>query len=153
WVPPGSPANWPGNTESPVVDLDKGIWSFSLWVVDDLGAISKPDTIKITVGSVVDPVVQQCADKVISTEPAAVRQCVCADDDMCSMAVTADKCDQSCWDLMKCVAAACPKFVMTMDVACLTMNCSAFLAGVNGATPAAPCFAMCPNDCMQSAVP
>lgn len=151
WVPPGESPDWPDDVVSPQVELDKGIWAFTLWVTDDGGAISTPDTVKIIIGDVVDPVVQECADKVITTEPEACRRCVCGQSEMCRAAVTLDKCDQTCWDLINCVAASCPDFATMaakMDYSCLTANCSAFLGGVTAATPAGACYRACPNDCM-----
>jgi hypothetical protein len=153
FVPPGAPANWPGTAAQPQVALGEGIWSFSLWVTDNEGAISKPDTIKITVGKVVDPAITMCAANVLSSEPAACSMCLCSQGDMCRMAVTSDKCDQSCWNLINCVAANCPNFaamaaMMPPDYSCLTGNCSAFLSGSTGATPVTPCFNMCTKDCM-----
>ena len=155
WVPDGESPDWPDDVVAPSVELGQGIWAFTLWVIDNGGAISTPDTLRITVGSVVDPVVQQCSDHVLSTEPEACRQCVCAQSDMCRTSVTSDVCDQTCWDLINCVASNCPDFVAMagkMDYSCLTANCSAFLAGVTAATPAGACFRACPTDCMPGAV-
>jgi hypothetical protein len=150
WVPAGSPVDWPDDIAMPEVTLDMGIWSFTLWVTDDRGAISTSDTVKITIGSVVDPVVQQCADNVVKTEPEACRLCVCGQSEMCRTVVTSDVCDQTCWDLINCVASHCPDFVAMaamMDYSCLTMNCMPYLAGAAPASPAGACFRACPNDC------
>src|SRR5262245_2713669 len=38
WVPAGAAADWPADVVAPKVDLDMGIWAFSLWVVDNDGA-------------------------------------------------------------------------------------------------------------------
>jgi len=157
YAPAGAAPNWPGTAARTEVQLGEGIWSFSLWVTDDQGAISKPDTIKITVGMVVDPAVTMCAANVLSTEPAACAQCLCSQTgtqgDMCRGAVTVDKCDQKCWDLVNCVAAMCPNFqamaaMMPPDYSCLTTNCMAYLSGSTGATPVAPCFNACTMPCM-----
>jgi hypothetical protein len=126
FTPPGEAATWPGEGMQRQVELGEGIWWFSLWVIDNDGAVSQPDAIKITIGAVVDPVVQQCADHVVSTE--------------------------TCWNLVNCVAANCPDFAAMaakMDYSCLTANCSAYTGGSGGATPVAPCFNACPNDCMH----
>jgi hypothetical protein len=150
WVPPGAPPNWPGDVKQPQVSLDQGIWFFTLWVIDDSGEISNPDTIKITVGAVVDPAVQQCADQVVSTEPEACRQCICKQSDMCRAAVTADKCDATCWNLINCIAGNCPDFnamAAKMDYSCLTAHCSAYTSGGTAATPVGPCFTACLNEC------
>jgi hypothetical protein len=147
FVPPGAPPNWPGTAAQPQVELGQGTWSFSLWVTDNQGAVSQPDTITITVG--VDPV-KQCADNVVSTEPAACSQCLCSQSDTCRAAVTADKCDQTCWNLVNCIAANCPDFqamAAKMDYSCVTANCAAYVGGSTGATPVAPCFNACTNQC------
>jgi hypothetical protein len=154
WVPPGAPPNWPGDTAKPQVSLSEGIWSFTLWVVDNGGAISNPDTIQITVGNVVDPAVQQCADTVIASEPEACKQCVCMQGDKCRAAVMASACDQTCWNLVNCVAAHCPDFTAMAakgDYSCLTSSCSAYVGGSTGATPVAPCFNPCTTECMGGA--
>ena len=136
------------------LELGQGTWSFSLWVTDNQGAVSQPDTITITVG--VDPI-KQCADNVLSTEPAACSQCLCSQSgtqgDMCRAAVTVDKCDQTCWNLVNCIAAMCPDFQamaakMPPDYSCVTANCAAYIGGSTGATPVAPCFNACTNECM-----
>ena len=146
WVPEGEPIDWPDDVKSPTVELGQGIWEFSLWALDEDGATGVPDSIKVTIGNVVDPVVQKCADSVVSSEPEACRVCMCGQSEKCRADVTA--CDQTCWDLINCVTVHCPDFVTTMDVMCLTMNCSAFLAGAMAASPAGACFRACPNDCM-----
>jgi hypothetical protein len=154
WVPPGAPPNWPGNTVSPQVELGEGIWSFTLWVVDNEGATSEPSTITITIGMVTSPAVQQCADAVVSTESESCRTCVCMQSDMCRTAVVASACDQTCWNLVNCVAAHCPDFTAMAakgDYSCLTASCSAYTSGSTGATPVAPCFSACPSECAAGA--
>lgn len=151
WIPPGAPLNWPGDMAKPQVSLGEGIWSFTLWVVDNGGAISNPDSIQITVGNVVDPAVQQCADTVVASEPEACKQCVCMQGDKCRAAVMASACDQTCWNLVNCVAAHCPDFMAMSakgDYSCLTSSCSAYVGGSTGATPVAPCFNPCMKECM-----
>ncbi len=150
WVPPGAPPNWPGDAERPQVSLGEGIWSFELWVVDSQGAISAPSTITVTIGMVTNPAVQQCADAVVDTEPASCRQCVCTQSDMCRAAVIMTACDQTCWNLVNCVAAKCPDFTAMaakMDYSCLTASCSAYVSGSTAATPVAPCFNACTSEC------
>jgi hypothetical protein len=150
WVPPGAPPNWPGDAERPQVSLGEGIWSFVLWVVDSQGAISAPSTIAVTIGMVTNPAVQQCADAVVDTESASCRQCVCMQSDMCRAAVVMTACDQTCWNLVNCVAAKCPDFTAMaakMDYSCLTSSCSAYVSGSTAATPVAPCFNPCTSEC------
>jgi hypothetical protein len=150
WIPPGAPLNWPGDEVQPQVKLGKGSWSFDLWVTDNLGAISNPDTITITIGNVVSPEIQQCADAVVSTEPESCRQCICQQSAKCRAAVVATACDQTCWDLVNCIAARCPDFTAMaakMDYSCVTNNCSAYLSGSMGAMPVGPCFTPCASEC------
>ena len=152
-VPPGAAPNWPGDAEQPQVSLGEGIWSFVLWVVDSQGATSEPSTITVTVGMVTNPVVQQCADAVVQTEPPSCRQCLCMQSAMCQTAVVATACDQTCWNLVNCVAAHCPDFAamaMKMDYSCLTANCAAYVAGSTAAQPVAPCFNACTSECTST---
>jgi hypothetical protein len=154
WIPPDAAPDWPGTTVQPQIELGQGIWYFTLWVTDNLGAVSNPDTIKISIGNVVDPVVQQCADAVVSTEPEACRQCLCKQSDMCRTAVVATACDTTCWNLVNCIAANCPNFAMmaaTGDYSCVTTNCAAYTGGSSGATPVAPCFNACTSQCAGAA--
>src|SRR5262245_26271491 len=39
----------PENVAEPTFTLDEGVWVFTLWVTDDDGAISAPDSVTITV--------------------------------------------------------------------------------------------------------
>jgi hypothetical protein len=48
--PEGAPDTWPDDRREPRVSLGLGMWTFSLWVTDDRGAISEPDTINVVVG-------------------------------------------------------------------------------------------------------
>jgi hypothetical protein len=151
-VPMGAAPNWPDDVAQPQVMLGEGAWTFSLWVIDNHDLLSDVSSISITVGKAVTPEVQACADKVVSTEPEACRTCLCSQGAMCQAAVTADKCDQTCWDLINCVAAHCPDFAamamkMPPDYSCLTANCMAYVGGASGATPATPCFVACPQEC------
>lgn len=50
-VPAGQPPEWPGDEVMPTVDLGPGSWTFTLWVRDDRGAWSVPDTIRVVIGS------------------------------------------------------------------------------------------------------
>jgi hypothetical protein len=142
----------PSNVAQPPVTLGEGAWTFSLWVTDNHDLISDVATISITVGNAVPPEVQACADNVVPTEPEACRNCLCSQGAMCQAAVTSDKCDQTCWDLINCVASHCPDFAamamkMPPDYSCLTANCMAYVGGATGAMPATPCFVACPQEC------
>jgi hypothetical protein len=115
--------------------------------------LSDVSSISITVGSnAVPPEVKACADKVVSTEPEACRTCVCNQGAMCQGAVTSDKCDQTCWDLINCVANNCPDFAamamkMPPDYSCLVAHCMPYIGGGTAAMAATPCFVACPDDC------
>lgn len=49
-VPEGAEPSWPDDVEQPQVTLEEGSYAFSLWVIDDRGLVSAPDTIRIEVG-------------------------------------------------------------------------------------------------------
>jgi hypothetical protein len=49
--PEGEEPDWPADVAVPRVLLGEGAWAFSLWVTDDQGAISDPDTINLFVGA------------------------------------------------------------------------------------------------------
>jgi hypothetical protein len=50
-VPQGDELGWPEDVAQPRVELSEGAWAFSLWVTDNQGAVSDPDTIKLIVGN------------------------------------------------------------------------------------------------------
>ena len=94
--PDDTDADWPEDEARPTVTLGEGIWSFSLWVTDDKGGVSDPDTIDLMVGDVVDigPPPVMCNDAVCKpnvtlpgmTEP-AVACCDMDNDGACGVAV------------------------------------------------------------------
>ena len=49
-APDADPSGWPADVAAPTVQLGQGTWTFTLWVVDDRGAWSSPDSIRFTVG-------------------------------------------------------------------------------------------------------
>lgn len=49
-IPDGEDASWPEDVAQPHVTLTKGNWSFALWVTDNKGAVSDPDTIELIIG-------------------------------------------------------------------------------------------------------
>ena len=145
-------ADWPEDVERPKVELGEGAWSFSLWVTDDDGAISNPDTITILVGEAASgggPEVAACVADVLSTVPEACSTCLCGIES-CRATVVESACNADCWGLIQCIGAMCPDFASMaamMDFSCVTTNCSAFLAGATAATPAGMCIRMCPAEC------
>jgi hypothetical protein len=48
--PAGEDPGWPSDVAAPTVQLGEGTWTFSLWVVDNRGAWSSPDSIRFTIG-------------------------------------------------------------------------------------------------------
>jgi len=49
-VPEGQSVNWPDDTATVNVQLPEGIWTFGLWVTDDLGVTGVPDYVTVIVG-------------------------------------------------------------------------------------------------------
>jgi hypothetical protein len=149
-LPAGESADWPADVEKPEVMLPEGVWTFSLWVIDDAGAVSKPAVVKITVGDpdpLADPQVAACANAVLPRVPAACKACICKIDDDCRMNVVESMCNEKCWALIDCTATKCPEFTQNMDLGCLVENCLEFLgAGVSAMTTGG-CVIPCANVC------
>src|SRR5262245_19655028 len=91
-VPPGQPADWPDDVESPIVELNEGDYVFTLWVEDDRHVQSAPSTLKVTVRTPLDPAVQMCVDNVYMTVAPACKTCMCKIDDTCRMNSSAAVC-------------------------------------------------------------
>jgi hypothetical protein len=49
-VPDGEANDWPEDVERPELTLDAGSYVFTLWVIDNKGLVSAPDTLKVVVG-------------------------------------------------------------------------------------------------------
>jgi hypothetical protein len=142
-VPAGAAADWPADEQQPQVQLGEGVWTFTLWVVDDQGSVSDPDTIRITVGSSA-AAATECVATVLPSVAMGCKQCVCEQSDTCRQAADQSMCGQDCWGLVFCIRDMCP----TRETACITGNCSAFLAnGRAGATPIGPCVIACTDAC------
>jgi hypothetical protein len=157
--PADVPANWPDDVLNPTVVLDRGSYVFTLWVIDDKGAVSEPDTVTISIGS--DPIAE-CMAGVIPALAAPCATCLCGIEmPDCRARVVETACDASCWALIQCIGANCPDFAtmaMAGDFSCLTTNClmqyQASQAGATpmGATPAGECARMCPTECASGAM-
>jgi hypothetical protein len=139
----------PSNVARPKVLLPMGTHTFTLWVTDNDGAVSVPDTITIKVGG--DPM-QECLDGAAPELDDTCKQCLCGQEgatgDSCRMAVPG--CSGDCWGLIGCIGAMCPTFTMDMDVTCVATNCGAFLGGQTGAMAAGMCIMPCVAECTPS---
>jgi hypothetical protein len=146
-VPEGETPTWPEDAERPTVALPQGVWTFALWVEDDRGAVSLPDTVKITVGDpnpLADPEVAACAEGIAVETSDDCKACVCAAGDACRTSIAA--CDEVCWNLIGCVAANCPDFdamASRGDYSCLVEHCMEFAGGGVAAMAAGPCVTGC----------
>jgi hypothetical protein len=143
----GEEPTWPEDSEQPSVVLPPGVWTFALWVEDDKGAVSLPDTVKVTVGNpdpLADPEVAACVQQVTAEASDSCKACVCSVSDACRDSVIV--CDQVCWNLITCVDANCPDFdamAADGDFSCLLQYCAEFGAGGVAAMAAAPCVTGC----------
>jgi hypothetical protein len=136
----------PPNKPKPEITLDKGTYTFLLWVTDDSGAISRPDAVTIKIGG--DPV-EECVAGAFETLDDPCRQCLCMQSEACQMAIP--NCNGDCWGLIGCIAANCPNFSETMDIACVGTNCGQFVAGgQSGAMAAGSCVMPCATECTPS---
>ncbi|HMI92678.1 MAG TPA: hypothetical protein VK509_14985 [Polyangiales bacterium] len=136
----------PRNVAKPKLELGRGTYHFTLWVRDDDGALSKPDTVTVKIGG--DPV-QECIAGAFDGLDDGCRQCLCDQDEACQMAVP--NCSGDCWGLIGCIAGLCPTFTMDMDTACVIANCARFVAGgQSGAMAAGACVQPCATECTAS---
>jgi hypothetical protein len=170
FVPDGEESDWPENTARPTVTLDERRWSFTLWVVDNEGAVSNPSTITLVVGEPPDPmmggdedagsvpvepvdpaVVAECVGTVFDGVADPCKECICSLDDGCRTAVAETECNEACWALISCVGRNCPDYAemaAANDFSCLVANCMPELtAGQTGAAAAGACARMCPDAC------
>lgn len=145
----------PKPVAQPKVTLGEGTWRFVLWVTDNKGKISNPDTVEFVVGkppATSDPKVAECVGKVLPSVPMACSTCLCAIDDKCRTAVEEPACGEDCWGLIQCIGAKCPDFAamaMMGDYSCVTGNCMSFVAGgSSGAMGATPCLMKCTDSCV-----
>jgi hypothetical protein len=146
-VGPDQAADWPADEQQPKVELGEGMWTFTLWVIDDQGAVSDPDTVRITVGSSAGAA-RECVPTVLPSVGASCKQCLCEQSDACRQAANQSMCGDDCWSLVRCIRDNCPNFAMTMDTACVTTNCAPFIAnGRTGAAAIGGCVTSCADAC------
>jgi hypothetical protein len=140
----------PDDVAKPKVKVGEGTWRFVLFVTDNKGKRSQPDTVAFTVGAppaTSDPKVAACVANVIPSVPTPCATCVCALDDTCRMNVQKDVCDADCWGLIQCIGQKCPTFSMDMDTSCVITNCMDVLGGSTGAMAAGSCVVKCLDSC------
>jgi hypothetical protein len=148
WVPPGESSDWPADEAMTTVMLGEGVYTFVLWVTDNKGAVSQPDTLKVTITPPIDPQVQACVDTAYPNAPRNCVVCVCGESDMCRAAANASVCGADCWGLLNCISTKCPNYMPGGDTSCLGTNCSSFLSGASGATMIGGCIIpMCSTQC------
>jgi hypothetical protein len=138
----------PADVEQPVVMLGMGTFKFVLWVTDDDGVVSEPDSVSVTVGGgsgADDPAVLECAANVFDMVTDPCKKCICLSAD-CRPKVIESACDESCWELIQCIATMCPNYA-NGDTACVGTMCSAFLGGITGAMGAGSCVVPCADMC------
>ena len=148
WVPPGESPDWPADQEMVTVTLGEGEYSFVLWVIDNQGAVSMSDTIKVTISPPIDPQVKACVDTAYPNAPHNCVVCVCGQSDTCRAAASEMVCGADCWGLLNCISTKCPTYMPGGDTACLVTNCSSFLSGGTGASMIGGCIVpMCSTQC------
>jgi hypothetical protein len=147
WVPDGAPKDWPNDELNPVVTLGEGQYSFVLWVIDELGAVSDPSTLTVTVATPLEPAVQACVVDVVDTVPMQCKVCVCGVSDMCRAAAVETMCNADCWGLIRCIGSMCPGFMPGGDNSCVLAECAEYLAGAAASGMVAPCLPTCLDSC------
>jgi hypothetical protein len=150
WIPSGEEPGWPEDVEQPTVMLDQGVWSFTLWVIDNRGRISDPSTVTITVSPPLAPEVKACVDTVLPSVNRSCATCVCGVSNACRSAANMSMCGASCWGLLNCIATKCPDYTKNPnDTTCLTANCLMYLSdGATGAMAIGSCITgSCSSDC------
>ncbi|MET0388983.1 MAG: hypothetical protein ABW321_23620 [Polyangiales bacterium] len=134
----------PDDTERPTIDLDEGVWVFTLFVIDDAGGVSLPTTVTIMVGDAVPPEVAECVAAALDTIADDCRTCVCGQSDMCRTAIAA--CDQGCWDLYTCVENQCGELSADQEAQanCVRSSCAELLGSAAAYQPLVPCVSQDP---------
>jgi hypothetical protein len=151
WVPEGEDPAWPADEARPEVMLDEGVYSFTLWVVDDGGKVSDPSTVTITISRPLDPAVQSCVESVVPSVVRSCKVCVCGVSEQCRAAANQSVCDANCWGLLGCVAEMCPEYVPGGDTGCLASRCTMFLTAGAAAAMLGPCITdNCTAECPPS---
>ena len=146
-VPEGEEPTWPEDVVRPQVTLDQGDYVFTLWVIDERGNVSTPDSVRVSVSAPLDATTQSCLDGVAQNASRSCAQCVCGVSDMCREAVSASACSDTCWGLLTCIWQNCPDFMPGGDTTCLTSKCTQFLSAGQAARTLTPCITDCSDTC------
>jgi hypothetical protein len=133
----------PDDEVSPTLTLGAGTWEFTLFVIDNEGEVSSPDTVTIQVGSALPPKVAACVETAAPSIADDCKLCVCQIDDMCRELFT--PCDDACWTFYTCVENNCRDITSQVPVDinaardCTVANCSDLFAGVGPWIPLEMC--------------
>jgi len=120
----------PDDKMSPSVTLGAGVWTFTLFVIDNAGDVSQPAAVTIKIGTGASQAATECSNASLQTISEDCRLCLCEVNEPCRVATMG--CDQACWDFYTCIATKCPDVGDDMMAArdCALANCTAFFAGV-----------------------
>jgi hypothetical protein len=129
----------PDDVARPMLELERGRYTFVLWVKDNDGAVSEPDSVTINIGT--DPIAQCVADS-LDLVPEACLACSCGGGEACLAATVG--CREDCWGLIRCIVQM---GCATGDTACIIANCGPFLGGATAATAVGPCVTPCAAAC------
>jgi hypothetical protein len=133
----------PDDEARPTLALDQGSYTFLLWVKDDRGAASAPDSVSVEVGT--DPIAQCVADS-FELVPEPCLACSCGGEEGCIEATVA--CGRDCWGLIQCIVE---QGCDSADTACIIAGCGPFLGGATMATDVGPCVTPCADACAAGA--
>jgi PKD domain len=129
----------PDDEERPSLELDRGSYTFVLWVSDDHGGVSKPDSVNVEVGT--DPLVE-CVAESLELVPEPCRACSCGGEEGCIEATVA--CREDCWNLVQCIVE---QGCASSDINCIVAGCADFLGGATPAMAISPCVTPCADAC------
>ncbi len=140
--PMGEPGPDPDDVVRPEVKLNRGVYTFLLWVTDDDGVTSAPDTVVIAVGEPSSSPEAECADSAYEGLTDACRQCTCT---QCPDEAVA--CGQICWQLLACIVEECAGEDMSCAMNAFGAACAEFGDGAEAALAISDCVRECADDC------
>lgn len=136
----------PDDEATTTITLGPGVWTFSLYVKDNEGAVSDADKVVITVGDQTAARLAECTGTIEDFVPSdACGTCLCELEEPCRQNVL--DCGPGCWGFMACVAQRCtdPAEVET----CAQEQCftDVSVADALASQGAGECLAKCPEAC------